>query len=240
MAINHRRGKIGDFDPNKMTTAEWAFPDDGTARYCVAPGNVKTVATKEELQEILTSSPEAYQALLQLINNLEDNPSELTNILNNIVDLQANKIDTDAIANNLVTTEAGLVLDARQGKVLDDKVNTINNNLAGKANMPVYNMAIPQNITAKVVMRATAGAWNCIVSVHAWSATGLGVYLISGYTVGRVYIKELTNNANSSSITVTAGTDYNGFSVINAATPIGLSVLMLGSDAGVAPVITTT
>lgn len=56
-----------------------------------------------------------------------------------IDDLDLYKIDTDAIANNLVTTEAGLVLDARQGKVLDDKVNTINNYLTNL----LFNKAIP-------------------------------------------------------------------------------------------------
>lgn len=106
--------------------------------------------------------------------------------------------------------------------------------------MPVYNMVIPQSVTAKVVMKATAGAWNCIVSVHSWSTTGLGVYLISGYTTGKVYIKELTNNANSASITVTAGVDFNGFNIVSSAAPCGLSVLMLGSDSGIVPVVTTT
>ena len=90
MAINHRRGNIADFDPYKMTRAEWAFPNDGTARYCVSPGVVKTVATKEDLQEMLDMSPEAYQALMQLIDDLEDNPSGVTDILNALADLKAN------------------------------------------------------------------------------------------------------------------------------------------------------
>ena len=37
----------------------------------------------------------------------------------------SNKINTSAIANNLTTTESGHVLDARQGKALNDKIRTI-------------------------------------------------------------------------------------------------------------------
>jgi hypothetical protein len=88
MAIRNRR-KPGIFDPNKMLEAEIAFPGDGTMRYCVAPGNVKTVVSEEELQELLNSSPAAYSALLQLIADLDNDPGELTNILNNIAALMS-------------------------------------------------------------------------------------------------------------------------------------------------------
>lgn len=94
-----------DFEPNKLLPGEFAFPvDTGEVYYCVAPGNVKRVATKEELQEILTSSPEAYTALQQLLSDLELNPSELTNILNNIASLQSGKLDkTGDSKDNIVT-----------------------------------------------------------------------------------------------------------------------------------------
>ena len=149
MAINHRRGKIGDFDPNKMTTAEWAFPDDGTARYCVAPGNVKTVATKEELQEILTSSPEAYQALLQLIDDLEDNPSELTNILNNITNLQDNVGDLSILATETKTNLVGAINEIMGGKFnISDLVHTDTISDMKKAPSTVVTFALGQEIDA--------------------------------------------------------------------------------------------
>lgn len=125
MAINHRRGKIGDFDPNKMTTAEWAFPDDGTARYCVAPGNVKTVATKEDLQEILNSSPEVYEALMQLINDLGNNPNELTNILNNISSLQNDVGDISLLATETKINLVSAINEIMSGKFnISDLVHT--------------------------------------------------------------------------------------------------------------------
>ncbi len=54
----------------------------------------------------------------------------IDDIDNAVETLDTNKINNSNIANNLVTTAEGLVLDARQGKVLDDKVTAINSNLA--------------------------------------------------------------------------------------------------------------
>ncbi len=40
------------------------------------------------------------------------------------------KVNQNTVINNLVTTQQGFVLDARQGKVMQDEINTINNGLA--------------------------------------------------------------------------------------------------------------
>lgn len=143
-----------------------------------------------------------------------------------------NKISKSMIADNLITDDPNFVLSAKQGKEL-------NNNLTKKANMPVYNMFIEANVPYKVTMSDGPGAWNCILSVSAWNPNELGVYVISGYIPGHVYVKELTNNT-SSSIVVTPGADYNGFSVLNLLVPANISILMLGYDVGVAPVVTST
>lgn len=142
MAIQNRRGLMADFDPNKLLPGEFAFPlDTGEVFYCVAPGNVKRVATKEELQEILTSSPEAYTALQQLLSDLELNPSELTNILNNIASLQSGKLDKtgDSKDNTVTFTEAeedeniesGEPHYTLFGKILKS-IKTLRNSLTGK------------------------------------------------------------------------------------------------------------
>lgn len=142
MAIQNRRGLMADFDPNKLLPGEFAFPiDTGEVYYCVAPGNVKRVATKEELQEILTSSPEAYTALKQLLSDLEDDPSELTNILTNISNLQSGKLDKagDSKDNTVTFTEASEDTDIVTGeshstifgKILKS-IKTLRSGLAGK------------------------------------------------------------------------------------------------------------
>ena len=57
---------------------------------------------------------------------------------NAIEDLYGTKISKSSIANNLVTTAEGLVLDARQGKVLQDGVDELNNNLYNKTYLEQY------------------------------------------------------------------------------------------------------
>lgn len=51
--------------------------------------------------------------------------------LNNLI---SNKVDTSDVVNNCLTTETGFVLDARQGKALDDKITELN----GKLNIINY------------------------------------------------------------------------------------------------------
>lgn len=53
-----------------------------------------------------------------------------------------NKINTTNIANNLTTTEANFVLDARQGKTLQDQITSLNGSLKGV--LHERSIAIPQ------------------------------------------------------------------------------------------------
>ena len=46
-------------------------------------------------------------------------------LIGGINELNSNKINTSAIANNLTTTSSGKVLDARQGKTLNDNIGTL-------------------------------------------------------------------------------------------------------------------
>ncbi|MCM1213323.1 MAG: hypothetical protein NC331_11280, partial [Lachnospiraceae bacterium] len=57
-----------------------------------------------------------------------------TNLLNRfwkngvkpIADAVAGKLSTSKVVNNLLTTESGYVLDARQGKILQDQISELN------------------------------------------------------------------------------------------------------------------
>lgn len=51
--------------------------------------------------------------------------------LNSLIE---SKVDTSSVVNNALTTEEGFVLDARQGKVMDDKITELN----GKLSWAVY------------------------------------------------------------------------------------------------------
>lgn len=108
MAIQNRRGNYADFDENKMLPGEFAYAlDTAELFYCVAPGTVRRCATKEELEQILTSAPEAYSALQELIADLE-NQTVLTGILADINNLKSTKlaITGDSKTNTTTFVEA--------------------------------------------------------------------------------------------------------------------------------------
>lgn len=100
MAIQHRRGLKVDFDPNKMLPGEFAYAlDTAELFYCYGVGNVKRLATIEDLQILLDTNETAYTALQQLIAELE-NETVLTGILSDISNLQDNKLDKTGVSNN--------------------------------------------------------------------------------------------------------------------------------------------
>jgi hypothetical protein len=95
MAIIVRKGTVDKFDKNKLLPGELAVVinggtyGNGAMYFCASAGNVKEIATREDLQSVLDASETSYAALQQLIADLENNPSELTNILANISNLSA-------------------------------------------------------------------------------------------------------------------------------------------------------
>lgn len=58
-----------------------------------------------------------------------DDGTTLEQKVTSLNSLISNKVDTSNVVNNCLTTEAGFVLDARQGKVLDDKITELNGNI---------------------------------------------------------------------------------------------------------------
>ncbi len=88
MSIIHRNGPLYLYDKNKLVPFQWAFPNDGTIRCCTSPGVEKIMVTTDDVQDLLNTSPEAYAALQSLLEDLEGNPSQLTNILNRLIKLE--------------------------------------------------------------------------------------------------------------------------------------------------------
>lgn len=88
MSIIHRNGPLYLYDKNKLVPFQWAFPNDGTIRCCTSPGVEKIMVTTDDVQDLLNTSPEAYTALQSLLEDLEGNPSQLTNILNRLIKLE--------------------------------------------------------------------------------------------------------------------------------------------------------
>ncbi|OOM75507.1 hypothetical protein [Clostridium sp. BL-8] len=80
----------------------------------------------------------------------------------------AKKIDKTSIVNNLTATVAGSVLDATQGKALQDSINTINNTLASKA-------TIQKGSTVTVAAGATTYFDMTGFGIAALRATGVSI-----------------------------------------------------------------
>lgn len=100
MAIQHRRGLKVDFDPNKMLPGEFAYAlDTAELFYCYGVGNVKRLATIEDIEILLDTNETAYTALQQLIAELE-NETVLSGLLADISNLQDNKLDKTGVSSN--------------------------------------------------------------------------------------------------------------------------------------------
>lgn len=86
------------------------------------------------------------------------------------------KIATSKIVNNLLTTKAGYVLDARQGKVLQDQVTEINSNLSG---MCIYTQSNSDRVYSGFVFTENEQL-NTDPSIFEYSAGGIlvqpGIY----------------------------------------------------------------
>lgn len=230
MAIQTRRGNYADFDPDKMLPGELATvtsgdpgAEDGRSVYaCFAAGDVKRMATYEDMQENIDQATqdvqEAFSAqLTQKINQADTAISQaqtatsaantaaqgadeakrealeaaaaaesyvLGDISNKTVTFQeasarAN-INTgestatlfgkikkwladlgaaafQAVANNCTTNVEGSVLDARQGKKLQDQINQLNTNISSLQNstdkMGVYDAWTNGQTTFNVVFK---------------------------------------------------------------------------------------
>ena len=129
MAIRLRRGTKAYFDPTKLVQGELAVvTDTGELYFCFSAGNTKKLQTKEDLLAVLGSSATAYSALIQLIADLELNPSELTNILNNITALQSGKIDKTSIVQTDTVNDATKVPSSAVTFALGAQIDTLNAN----------------------------------------------------------------------------------------------------------------
>lgn len=88
-----------------------------------------------------------------------------TNLLNRfwkngvkpIKDALTNKVDSSKIVNSLLTTAAGFALDARQGKVLDDKITELNRKSKVKVYKKTYTVAASSTSKVETLTNATVG-----------------------------------------------------------------------------------
>lgn len=128
------------------------------------------------------------------------------------------------IANNLTTTAAGSVLDARQGKALNDSLTSLSDSLAN---------CVPITISSSFSTNSSAGRVKCNVTLpNAYkgllaltcaraSNSGAGLWLISVSSVGDVYVDEIYSAGQS---TITAST--NAMTIVNTASTAAVAIFM--------------
>lgn len=181
MAIQNRRGNFADFDPFKMLPGEFGYIlDTEELYYCVAPGNIRRVATKEDIVQILDTNQEAYDGLQQLISELEDE-TVLTGILADISqlldDVAINKIHTADNRTDIDTNAQDIInLETKTMSHLADKascaeVNAMLGNLAD-ATPNFANDASGMSDTTKLYVNLSDG----FLYAHngtSWNSTGV-------------------------------------------------------------------
>ena len=100
---------------------------------------------------------------------ITDKVTEINNRITELNNLLGGKLDVSKIANNLVTTEAGYALDARMGKVLNESVNNVSNDING--------------IIHKLSLTATYNGNKCTINFNTHD-TAAGIIVIYGELVG--------------------------------------------------------
>lgn len=86
--------------------------------------------------QLLTTAKNTFVAaineLVLKIGDLKElATTEKTDIVSAINEIEGDKLDKENIANNLTTTQEGYALDARQGKVLDKKIDDLGGEVSG-------------------------------------------------------------------------------------------------------------
>lgn len=120
----------------------------------------------------------------------------LAKTLQDKIALVDNKIDKANVANNLTTTEADFVLDARQGKALQDQLTTLNGSLNSK-----FQIINPDGITKNFYYEksiGTAGGWFRFFKITYFSETGAqgAAYNHFNVTISQVFNNGLGGNCN--------------------------------------------
>lgn len=116
---------------------------------------------------------------------------------NTILTKLVGKVDTSKIANNLATTEAGFVLDARQGKNIQDQLTSQNNNLANKKMFVDGGLINPG--TDFDTLQVTGIYRYGVVSNYTNAPTG-DYGILEVLEVNKTYILQRATNVNSRTV----------------------------------------
>ena len=89
---------------------------------------------KKVMPYLKTASGYVLHRLSSQVVEMDDGTT-LEQKVTSLNSLISNKVDMSDVVNNCLTTEEGFVLDARQGKIIDDKITELNGNKISKYNV---------------------------------------------------------------------------------------------------------
>lgn len=144
-----RRGQEVNFDPDKMSPGEWAVSLDARyVRMCFAPGICVRMATYEAFEEDMKQ----IEAILLECHTIEEAVQRINTEINTKIEAVVEYVGQaktyrdeaktfrdeaetfknqagESVVDNLLSTSTTLPLSANQGRVLDEKIGTINESL---------------------------------------------------------------------------------------------------------------
>lgn len=133
---------------------------------------------------------------------------------------KTNIITLSKLANNLTTTSVGMALDARQGKVLKDEINTLNGSLNSKMLESKHVMVnIMESISiepglsanANIDINAPAGYTFVGVSLHQMTGSAYLTVRKLTFDINKIYISIANVGNSTATVNVTVRKVFIGF-----------------------------
>lgn len=140
MAIRTRRGNSADFDPDKLVSGEPAtVTDNGKIKWCVSPGNVKTIATIEDMTDAIT---EANQPIIE---QLTDGANAVANVVEGVLDGVNHVIDSNGTAYKIGMDNGELFLEELEEDTSEPASSRILQDIEDLQNNKINKTSIVQN-----------------------------------------------------------------------------------------------
>lgn len=110
------------------------------------------------------------------------------------------KVNTSDVVNNVVTTAAGKVLDARQGKTLNDSISTLNTNLSSLITSHSYGLpgvAVNAYATSDYVFDIGMANYTPLGIITCWISAGYQCVVVGTAISGSTATVRILNAYNS-------------------------------------------
>lgn len=185
---------LKNVDKDALPSADGSLIQDGSITIAKLAVTIQNYINKIGVSALTTTAVTLSDAINDLNTQLSENTQD-------IVDLGTNKIDKISIVNTLLATELGYVLDARQGKILNDLITNINNTLT--SSVMKNKSATVTNFNAIV----TTGIYEYTDISTATNKPAIGNYGILEVAKGSSYVTQKASSVLTESIQTRASSD---------------------------------